>query len=179
MKKQNIIIILVFCAVILSLGAAVWLTPDREFSENENRYLQKLPVPNADTVQSGDFGDEVEDYFSDQFWLRDRWTALRSRVKMLLGNKDIGGVYLCRDGYYIEKVTQNDLDEGRLRKNLQTVREFFDRCVELGLTTHEIIRRNKLTFKILCIPGYLAYVLAFAYAVNGARGFLSGFWQTV
>ena len=57
MKKQNIIIILVFCAVILSLGAAVWLTPDREFSENENRYLQKLPVPNADTVQSGDFGD--------------------------------------------------------------------------------------------------------------------------
>ena len=48
MKKQNIIIILVFCAVILSLGAAVWLTPDREFSENENRYLQKLPVPNAD-----------------------------------------------------------------------------------------------------------------------------------
>ena len=62
MKKQNIIIILVFCAVILSLGAAVWLTPDREFSENENRYLQKLPALNADTVQSGDFGDEVEDY---------------------------------------------------------------------------------------------------------------------
>ena len=98
MKKQNIIIILVFCAVILFPGLAVWLTPDREFSENENRYLQKLPVPNADTVQSGDFGDEVEDYLSDQFWLRDRWTALRSRVKMLLGNKDIGGVYLCRDG---------------------------------------------------------------------------------
>ena len=57
--------------------------------------------------------------------------------------------------------------------------EVQSRCVELGLTTHEIIRRNKLTFKILCIPGYLAYVLAFAYAVNGARGFLSGFWQTV
>ena len=55
--------------------------------------------------------------------------------------------------------------------------EVQSRCVELGLTTHEIIRRNKLTFKILCIPGYLAYVLAFAYAVNGARGFLPGFWQ--
>ena len=55
--------------------------------------------------------------------------------------------------------------------------EVQSRCVELGLTTHETIRRNKLTFKILCIPGYLAYVLAFAYAVNGARGFLSGFWQ--
>lgn len=52
-----------------------------------------------------------------------------------------------------------------------------DRCVALGLTTHEKIRKNKLTFKVLCIPGYLAYVLVFVYAVNGARGFLNGFWQ--
>ena len=52
-----------------------------------------------------------------------------------------------------------------------------DRCVKLGLTTHEKIRRNSLTFKIVCIPGYVAYVLIFVYAVNGARGFVSGFWQ--
>ena len=55
--------------------------------------------------------------------------------------------------------------------------EVQSRCVELGLTTHEKIRRNKLIFKAVCILGYLAYVLAFVYAVNGARGFLSGFWQ--
>lgn len=51
------------------------------------------------------------------------------------------------------------------------------RCVETGLTTSEKIRRNKVTFKLLCIPGYLAYVLVFVYAVNGARGFGPGFWQ--
>ena len=51
------------------------------------------------------------------------------------------------------------------------------RCVELGLTTHERIRRNALLFKTVCIPGYIAYVLACVYAVNGARGFLAGFWQ--
>ena len=27
------------------------------------------------------------------------------------------------------------------------------------------------------IPGYLAYVLVCVYALNGARGFLPGFWQ--
>ena len=27
------------------------------------------------------------------------------------------------------------------------------------------------------IPSYIAYVLVFVYAVNGARGFVSGFWQ--
>lgn len=52
-----------------------------------------------------------------------------------------------------------------------------DRCVKLGLTTHEKIKRNALLFKVICVPGYIAYVLAFVYAVNGARGFVSGFWQ--
>lgn len=55
--------------------------------------------------------------------------------------------------------------------------EVQERCVKLGLTTHERIKKNKIIFKALCIPGYLAYIPAFTYAVNGARGFLSGFWQ--
>lgn len=52
-----------------------------------------------------------------------------------------------------------------------------NRCVQLGLTTHEKIKRNALLFKALCIPGYIAYILVFVYAVNGAKGFLAGFWQ--
>ena len=52
-----------------------------------------------------------------------------------------------------------------------------DRCVSLGLTTQDKIRRNRALFKALCVPGYIAYVLVFVYAVNGARGFWSGFWQ--
>ena len=51
------------------------------------------------------------------------------------------------------------------------------RCVQLGLTTRERIRRNALTFKLCCMPGYIAYVLVCVYAVNGARGFAGGFWQ--
>ena len=51
------------------------------------------------------------------------------------------------------------------------------RCVALGLTTKENIKRNALRFKIICIPMYLAYVLVCVYAINGAQGFGSGFWQ--
>ena len=53
------------------------------------------------------------------------------------------------------------------------------RCCELGLTTPERIRKNSGRFKRICIPGYIAYVLVCVYAVNGARGFLPGFWQLV
>lgn len=55
--------------------------------------------------------------------------------------------------------------------------EVQERCVQQGLTTHKKIRRNALRFKTLCIPGYIAYVLIFVYGVNGAKGFLAGFWQ--
>ena len=51
------------------------------------------------------------------------------------------------------------------------------RCVKLGLTTHEKIKRNSLLFKAVCIPGYISYVLVCVYWINGARSFAAGFWQ--
>ena len=55
--------------------------------------------------------------------------------------------------------------------------EVQERCVTLGLTTHAKIKRNALIFKAVCVPSYIAYVLVCVYGINGARGFLVGFWQ--
>ena len=52
-----------------------------------------------------------------------------------------------------------------------------DRCVEMGLITHEKISQNSKRFKTICIPGYIRYIFLCVYGVNGARGFWSGFWQ--
>lgn len=48
-----------------------------------------------------------------------------------------------------------------------------DRCVELGLTTHEKIRNNSKRFKLICIPGCMLYILVCVYGINGARDFVS------
>ena len=40
-----------------------------------------------------------------------------------------------------------------------------ERCIALGLTTREKIKRNALRFKAICIP------------INGAQTFWGGFWQ--
>lgn len=47
--------------------------------------------------------------------------------------------------------------------------EMQERCIALGLTSREKINRSRGVFKLCCIPGYIAYVLLFVYAVNGAR----------
>ena len=52
-----------------------------------------------------------------------------------------------------------------------------ERCVQNGLTTREQIKKNRRLFKGLAIPVYFAFILVSVYAVNGARGFRSGFWQ--
>ena len=51
------------------------------------------------------------------------------------------------------------------------------RAVSLGLVTREGIRRRAARFRGLCLPMYIIWVLVSVYAVNGARGFLPGFWQ--
>ena len=47
--------------------------------------------------------------------------------------------------------------------------EVQERCVKLGLTSP--------LFKAVCVPGYIAYVLVCVYGINGAKGFIQGFWQ--
>lgn len=55
--------------------------------------------------------------------------------------------------------------------------EVQERCISLGLTTREKIKRNSIRFKLICIPAYIAYVLVCVYTINRARGFADGFWQ--
>ncbi len=55
--------------------------------------------------------------------------------------------------------------------------EVQQRVIDNKLTTAEEIKIRSIVFKSICFPGYFIYVLVCTYAINGARGFLSGFWQ--
>ena len=52
-----------------------------------------------------------------------------------------------------------------------------ERVIQLGMTTGEAIRKRSVRFRSLCLPAYMIYVLVCIYTINGARGFLPGFWQ--
>lgn len=127
MKKRTGLAPLIAIAVIL-LGLSVgsfFLTPDRAFSENENRYLQLTPKLSWDTVMSGDFMEDMEEYTSDQIVFRDLWTATRSLLQRAEGKEDISGTYLGAEGRYFAKVTENSFNRAGLEKNAGYIREFF------------------------------------------------------
>ena len=124
MKKFHIALIAVFIAIITLPAVFVFAGTDKEFSENENRMLQTAPVLSLDNILSGSFQEKITDYISDQFPARDTWTRLGTDVKKLAGFKDIGGAYLGDDGYYMEKLTPEDVNETNLRSNLGIIDEF-------------------------------------------------------
>lgn len=74
-----------------------------DYSENENRYLAKLPEISAQTVKSGEFMKNFEEYTSDRFILRDFFVSLKAKLERLLMRTENNGIYYAKDNYLIEK----------------------------------------------------------------------------
>lgn len=53
-----------------------------------------------------------------------------------------------------------------------------ERCVELGLTTKEGIKRKAILLKVVCLPMYLVYLFLCVFVINQAQGFLATLWQS-
>lgn len=124
MKKHYIIFIVLFAALIVLPAVWVFASEDISFSDNENRMLQTAPELSGETVLSGRFQDDLNEYITDQFPARDTWTALGSRIKVLSGMKDIGGAYMGKDGSYIEMITEDSVDKAKYMQNLALVNSF-------------------------------------------------------
>ena len=97
-KKYSIFITVLFCLFTFGFGIALILSPSRDFSEQENRYLSQFKAPTADTLRTGKFMEDFEDYVTDQFPLRDQWIQLKARSERALGKQENNGVYFGTDG---------------------------------------------------------------------------------
>ena len=71
--------------------------PDKTHSETENRTLAQFPAFSWEALKDGSFTKDLEEYFADQFPLRDGWTGLKARAEQLLGKSEFNDVYLCGD----------------------------------------------------------------------------------
>lgn len=130
------------CIVVLWLVFA----PKESFSENENRVLEPLPVPTADTIVDGRFMDSAENYVSDHFPLRNTFVSLNTAEQLLLGKRDLasdysaapaeGGVYFGKNDHIYEVLLPNKT--GIFQDNAKALAEFAE--------------KSKLPFTILPVP---------------------------
>lgn len=100
--KNKALCVIVLLSIFL-LAAALLLLPKKEYSEQENRYLEPFPELTLESVTSGSFMQDFETYLSDHFPFRDVFMTIQSRYQRLLGRNQIGEIYIGSDGYYIEE----------------------------------------------------------------------------
>ena len=97
-KKYSVFITALFCLFIFGFGAALLASPSRDFSDQENRYLAQFKAPTLDTLRSGRFMENFEDYVTDQFPLRDQWIQLKALSERALCKQENNKVYFGTDG---------------------------------------------------------------------------------
>lgn len=115
-KKYAIFITALFCAfigVFLTIGA---LSPDRSFSELENRALQQLPGISIGKLSmsggkpefsgnffNGTFMTDFEQYCNDQFFARDTWVGMKSAAELAVGKRENNDIYVADKGTLISR----------------------------------------------------------------------------
>lgn len=88
--------IITITVATLFLGLSLWnlLGVKSDYSDSERRVLAKFPEINLETIMSGDFADEFEDYLVDHFPKRDSWRGIKAFAKKnVFRQKDNHGLF--------------------------------------------------------------------------------------
>ena len=117
MKKYALFSVL-FLLALAAPAILIAATPDRDFSDNENRVLHTAPALTGERVLGGTFQSGLEEWLADQFPARDTLMAAGTTLKKAVGYRDVGGAYLGRDGWYPEMHTPESFDLEKYRRNL-------------------------------------------------------------
>lgn len=127
MNKWYKLYFFVAAGILIFLGGATVFLPQNAFSENENRMLSQFPKFAWGQFLQGEYQQKLEDAIDDQTVGRDWFTAAATRSQRIMGYRDIEGVYLGEDQYYLTKTTETDVDMFRYMENLRYVEYLSER----------------------------------------------------
>lgn len=125
-QRQSYITGALFCVLLFGFTLATIMKPTAEFSETENRVLAQRPDVGLETVLSGEFEADYEEYLTDQFVLRDQWIGLKTSVERLILKRESKDIYFADDGYFIEKHT-GTFTADTAQRNITSLTEFVQR----------------------------------------------------
>ena len=131
-KHVNVFLIFTMIVVMAVLTLGSLAVPDREKSDNENRFLTQKPKFSIENVLEGKYESQLEEYLSDQIIGREKWIRIMSTILKSVGYYDANGVYMLNDGRLIERKTQAEFNGQRFRSNLEEIAEMNSEVSEAG-----------------------------------------------
>ena len=103
-KFNDILLTVLSLVIIFGFAIAIWIIPDKDFSEEENRVLQSLPKFTAERLIDGKFTSDIAKYYADQFPARDLFVGAKAAAEIgVFGKRENNSVIFAKDGYVIER----------------------------------------------------------------------------
>lgn len=84
------------------------ITPNKVFSETENRNLEQKPTFSLENLYQGKFTKDYEKFIADQFVFRNMWIGLKSDSERALLKNESNGVYLSKSNCLIQAFKKPD-----------------------------------------------------------------------
>ncbi len=100
MKKfKNIAISVILLVFVLALSIFAWIKPADDISVSERRELAKFPDLSFNTLVSGSFMKNFENYTLDQFPLREFFRTIKAQSELGIFNKRSNNSIIEKEGY--------------------------------------------------------------------------------
>lgn len=122
MRKHNVIGVFLFCSFLFAMAAG-YLMPKSDFSEMEKRYLAELPKATWESVFSGEWSRQMEEYMSDRVSGRNFFVGIHAYLEGFAGRQHLKDVWL-ENGKLLEAPVA--LDERAISRNMRAINAFAD-----------------------------------------------------
>lgn len=121
-KKTQQVTALLFCGFLLCFTVLNLFSPQRSFSDNENRVLAPFPQFSWKKFFLENYTSDLETWFIDQFVFRDQWIGVKAYGELAFGKIENQNVYFGKDQWLIGQVDIQD--PARMQKNIEKIRQF-------------------------------------------------------
>ena len=157
----------VFSILVILFTVIDIINSPNEFSELENRKLSQMPILSLKSYIDTSFSSDYEKYINDQFFLRDNWIDLKSRIEYLLGKRENNDIIFGKENYLFKKFTT--FNDEMLENNLNSIITFtnnYNKEVDFFIIPNSYAIYDELT------PRYLPLVEQLS-LINSINSYLS------
>lgn len=147
-------------SILVSLFTVIdIINSPNEFSELENRKLSQMPILSLKSYIDTSFSSDYEKYINDQFFLRDNWIDLKSRIEYLLGKRENNDIIFGKENYLFKKFTT--FNDEMLKNNLNSIITFtnnYNKEVDFFIIPNSYAIYDELTPRYLPLVDQLSLI---------------------
>ena len=149
----------VFSILVILFTVIDIINSPNEFSELENRKLSQMPILSLKSYIDTSFSSDYEKYINDQFFLRDNWIDLKSRIEYLLGKRENNDIIFGKENYLFKKFTT--FNDEMLKNNLNSIITFtnnYNKEVDFFIIPNSYAVYDELTPRYLPLVDQLSLI---------------------